>query len=209
MPPYLPISQAQRPQHLSRSGTQTQAAHSQLKTPKLTLSKINPQRGPPHLPPVPFQYSRRQFLQHFAVKFKLNCSKYLPVPRRFFFFFLKSSAPGNSCFRIQDASFIFFFFFKQPQSQFCAPPLFYSPTDTSKTCRLILFSLQMQPRSRILGTQNHFHVNPTIRQEIQMIKQRYFFQLQSDNPTNPIDLSRLEIDLKNESLVLKSSRAIL
>lgn len=124
MPPYLPISQAQRPQHLSRSGTQTQAAHSQLKTPKLTLSKINPQRGPPHLPPVPFQYSRRQFLQHFAVKFKLNCSKYLPVPRRFFFFFLKSSAPGNSCFRIQDASFIFFFFFKQPQSQFCAPPPF-------------------------------------------------------------------------------------
>lgn len=55
----------------------------------ISLSKINPQRGPPHLPPVPFQYSRRQFLQHFAVKFKLNCSKYLPVPRRFFFFFFE------------------------------------------------------------------------------------------------------------------------
>lgn len=41
-----------------------------------------------------------------------------------------------------------------------------------------------------------------------MIKQRYFFQLQSDNPTNPIDLSRLEIDLKNESSELMSSEAI-
>ncbi|VFV41205.1 Hypothetical predicted protein [Lynx pardinus] len=65
----------------------------------------------------------------------------------------------------------------------------------------------MKPRSRILGTQSHLHVIPTIRQEIQMIKQRYFFRLQSDNPTNPIDLSRLEIDLKNESLALMS-RAI-
>lgn len=41
-----------------------------------------------------------------------------------------------------------------------------------------------------------------------MVKQRYFFQLQSDNPTNPIDLSRLEIDLKNESSAPMSSRAI-
>lgn len=66
----------------------------------------------------------------------------------------------------------------------------------------------MLPGSRILENQSRIRVIPTIRQEIQTIKQRYFFELRSDNPTNPIDLSRLEIDLKDESPVLASSRTI-
>ena len=126
MPPYLPISQAQRPQHLSRSGTQTQAAHSQLKTPKLTLSKINPQRGPPHLPPVPFQYSRRQFLQHFAVKFKLNCSKYLPVPRRFFFFFWNLQHPVILVSEFKMRPLLFFSSLNSRNPSFAPPPFLFT-----------------------------------------------------------------------------------
>lgn len=176
-------------------------------------------RGRPLIfPQSPSNNSRRQFLQHFAVKFKLNWLKYLPVSRGFwgnfehqvilvsefkmlplFYLFFSSSSSRNPSFAPPSFSLFLSFFLSF---------FFYSPTDTSKTCRLILFSLQLQPRSRILSTPSHLHVNPTIRQEIQMIKQRYFFQLQSDNPTNPIDLSRLEIDLKNEFPVLMSGRAI-
>jgi hypothetical protein len=117
---------------------------------------------------------------------------------------------GNSCFRIQDASFIYLFFFslssRNPRST--SPSLVIHPRTLPKRVDWCFFSLQMLPGSRILENQSRIRVIPTIRQEIQTIKQRYFFELRSDNPTNPIDLSRLEIDLKDESPVLASSRTI-
>lgn len=87
----------------------------------ISLNETDPRREPLRFPQSPSSNARRQFLQHFAVKCKPKWAKYLPVSGRLFW---ESRAPRNSCFRIQDASFWLFFFFKQPQPQLY-PLLFF------------------------------------------------------------------------------------
>lgn len=103
-----------------------------------------------------------------------------------------------------------FFSSFQPQPQFCTPPHTFFLFTHGHFQNVSIDPFFSPDASTIQNPRDPKppRVNPTVRQEIQMIKQRYFFQLQSDNPTNPIDLSRLEIDLKNESSELMSSEAI-